>query len=157
MWENIDREFPVTWKPRRDPLTAVAVAGYGITKYIILERLRRRTTTELEGLKIVLTQDYFVLFGEKSRLPWASGGVYLGIDPAAPGLLLPVSLEPTLPIHLFEHVLRSRARDQSIQMAVLPQPLHIIGIENAVPALSPDVLGPLPVRRRIVPALGAAA
>src|SRR5580704_9858189 len=108
MLDSIAREFPVTWKPRLEPLTTTALAGYGVTKYIVMERLRRRTAQELEDLKIVIAQDYFILFGEKSKLPWGSGGVYLGCAPDAPGLLMPVTLEPVLPIHLFEKVLRTR-------------------------------------------------
>jgi hypothetical protein len=157
MWNNIGRDFPVTWKPRREQLTTTALAGNGVTKYLVLERLRRRTPAELEGLKIVLAEDYFVLFGEKSRLPWGSGGVYLGCDPKAPNLLMPVSLETSLPTHLFEHVLRSRIGDPTGQIAVLPQPLHLIAIADAKPILESGALGRMPARRRIVPAMGVPA
>jgi len=164
MWDSIARDFPVTWKPRKAPLETTALAGYGVTKYIILERLRRRTQQELDGLKIVSIDDYFVLFGEKSRLPWGSGGVYLGSDPASPNLLMPVTLEPALPTHLFEHVLRSRLTPemignnspQNIPLAVLPQPFMVFAAVDARPVLDPEVLGRLPVRRLVSPALTTA-
>jgi len=175
MWDCIAREFPVTWKTRQEPLTTTALAGYGVTKSIVMERLRRRSAQELEDLKIVLEADCFVLFGEKSKLPWASGGVYLGCDPDAPGLLMPVTLEPSLPIHIFEKVLRSRLPEELIArhptsrtvgkgdkntspvlIAVLPQPLNVIAAVDPRPVLEPGVLGKLPVRRLVTPALGAA-
>lgn len=164
MWDSIARDFPVTWKPRSKPLETTALAGSGVTKYIIMERLRRRTSSELDGLKIVSVDDYFVLFGEKSQLPWGSGGVYLGQDPASPNLLMPVTLEPTLPGHLFEHVLRSRLTTdmtghrspQDILIAVLPQPFQVLAAVDARPVLDPEVLGRLPVRRLVSPALTTA-
>jgi len=158
MWDSIAHDFPVTWKPRRTPLETTALAGSGVTKYIILERLRRRTAAELDGLKIVSVDDYFVLFGEKSRLPWGSGGVYLGYDPTAPNLLMPVTLEPSLPMHLFEHVLRSRltGTKPDAMLAVLPQPLQVMAAVDGRPVLDPDVLGRLPVRRLVSPALTTA-
>ena len=162
MWDTIARDFPVTWRPRREPLTVTALAGGGVTKYLVLERLRRRTTAELDGLKMVLGDDSFVLFGEKARLPWGSGGVYLGSDSASPNLLMPVGLEPALPMHLFEHVLRSRLAEDigqeralEISLAVLPQPFQVIAAVDARPVLDPEVLGRLPVRRLVTPVLTA--
>jgi len=158
MWENIAREFPVTWKSRRDPLPAVAVAGSGVTQCIIMERLRRRPASELADLKIVVAADHFVIFGESHRLPWASGGLYLGTDPRAPGLLLPTSLEPTLPIHLFEDVLRARYTTHGAQLAVFPKPLSLVAITNAKPVSDESVLAWLWNGRRHAPApIGVAA
>jgi len=130
-WENIVRDFPVSWKSRRKPLEAVAVAGRGVTKAMFMDRLRRRTPAELSGLRIILEDDSFIVLGESARLPWASGGMYLGCDADAPGLLLPTTLEPTLPAHLFEDVLRSRCPGLPAQTAVFHRPLHLVPVTDA--------------------------
>jgi hypothetical protein len=131
MWENIAQEFPVTWKSRREHLPPAAVAGRGVSRCIIMERLRRRTPAELAALHIVVADDYFVVMGECGTLPWVSGSFYLGRDPDAPTLLLPTALEPTLPVNLLEEVIHTRFPMHLGQTAVFPHPLHLMPLANA--------------------------
>lgn len=156
-WANIANDFPISWKSRTKPLEAVAVAGRGVTKAMFMDRLRRRTDADLSGLRIILDDDSFILLGESARLPWASGGLYLGCDPNAPGLLLPTMIEPTLPAHLFEEVLRSRCPNLPAQTAVFHRPLHVVPVTNALPMTDDSIMNWLWAGRRRVSISGAHA
>jgi hypothetical protein len=157
MWENIAKEFPLTWKSRREHLPAIAVAGRGVSRCIIMERLRRRAPADLAALRIIVEDDYFVVLGDCVALPWVSGSFYLGCDPDAPSLLLPTALEPTLPANLFEEVVRARFPMHTEQTAVFPRPLHLMSMTDARPLTDDAVFAWLWNGRNPVHAQSAAA
>lgn len=133
MWDNIANDFPVNWKSRRKPLDAIAVAGRGVTKLIIMERLRRRAPSDLIGLHLITFNDYFVILGDPCNLPWATGAIYMGRDPKAPNLLLPTMLEPTLSTNVLERVLSNYSGYTATAIAVFARPLYIMPIVDARP------------------------
>jgi hypothetical protein len=104
----------VGWGPRRAPLVPLAVAARGAAAARLARRLLEG---ELEGLRACAGEGVLVVLGPAERLPWAEGVRYLGRDPAAPGLLLPTALAPTVPVDLLARALVRRARGV---LAVLP-------------------------------------
>jgi hypothetical protein len=64
--------------------------------------------------------DLLLLVGPGEALPWADGALYLGRDPAAPALLLPTMLAPSVPLELLERALRRRLA-ASGPLALLPR------------------------------------
>ncbi len=109
--------FDVSWRPRAQPLGPCAVAACGpvARARALVERLQRGLAPSLSG---VAGTDVVVVLGAAGELPWEDGVVYLGRDPAAPGLLLPTLLEPTVPVDLFA---RALARLHPLPLAVLPE------------------------------------
>jgi hypothetical protein len=85
--------IPVTWVPREPPLRPVGVAAWGPAGARLAERLRACTDEQLQSWTGVQGEGILLVLGED--LPWADGVLWLGRDPAAPGLLLPTAMRPT--------------------------------------------------------------
>lgn len=116
----------ILWKPRFAPLSPVAVAARGAAGRALADRLLMRdpdATTRLEG---VTWRDLILLVGAEADLPWSDGAIYLGRDPAAPELLLPTALLPSVPLPLLERALRRQAANAALPLAVLPQPEPVL-------------------------------
>lgn len=125
------------WEPRAVPLEPVAVAAVGPAARALARRLLLRPAEVVERLSGVTGPDLLLLLGEE--LPWTDGAVYLGRDPAAPTLLLPTTLAPSVPIALLERRLARAFREVPPPVAVLPQ-FGILASAEAARAVSPEVL-----------------
>ena len=69
-----------------------------------------------------------MLVGDEATLPWCDGVVYLGRDPAAPSLLFPTTLDPTIPAVLVERAIARLALGARVDapIAVLPVPATLL-------------------------------
>src|SRR5262245_37711227 len=99
-----DARLGLAWTARDEPLAARAAVGGAAGR-------RGRRLAELDdarraGLTAVAGPGALVVLGESERLPWVDGVIYLGRDPAAPELLVPTALAPTVPAALLAHALR---------------------------------------------------
>lgn len=110
--------IPIDWRPRAAPLAPRAVVAEGVAAERLARRILERAEipAELEG---VSGPYLLALAGPEERLPWVDGAVYLGADPAAPGLLVPTTHAPSVPLPLLERALRRRFPELTPPLAVL--------------------------------------
>ena len=129
----------VTFRPRREPLTPVAIAGLGPHARALRERLLRMPDEALARFTGVATPDAVVVLGPSNLLPWFDGALYLGAQGA---LLMPSWAEPDVHPALLERALR-RAMPKAA-----PGPLAVLlsGLGDAKPQVVP-LGGALPLSR----------
>lgn len=120
-----DARIPVRWAPREMPLPARAVVGTGAAARALGYRLAELADDALHVLAAVAGDELLVVLGEETALPWVDGVMYLGRDDAAPQLLLPTALEPTVPATVLEAAIRRRV-SLPAPIAVLPSPARLV-------------------------------
>jgi hypothetical protein len=116
---------PVTWRPRAEPLTPVAVAARGDDARLLARRVLALGDPELGQLQGFVTGDWLVLLAEPEQLPWTPGVRYLGRDPEAPQLLMPTVSEPAVAAALLQRGLAAR-------FPLLRPPLLVLAEEQTV-------------------------
>lgn len=121
----IDTRIQVRWTPRETPLAARAVVATGAAATSLGRRVAELDDDALGALTAVAGKQLLVVLGESSALPWADGVTYLGRDEAAPDLLLPTALEPTVPAAVLEAAVR-KVTSQAAPVVVLPGPARLI-------------------------------
>lgn len=124
-----DARIQVRWTPRAAPLAARAVIATGAAATTLGRRLAALSDDALGALAAVAGEQLLVVLGESSALPWADGVTYLGRDEAAPDLLLPTALEPTVPAAVLEAAVRKQIAHAPV--VVLPSPARFISCGTA--------------------------
>ncbi|SET96254.1 hypothetical protein [Stigmatella erecta] len=124
--------LPVTWRPRPEPLAALAVVGVGPVALALARRALAAEDGALAAWSGVAGPGVLVLLGEAARLPWVDGAVYLGREPAAPSLLLPCALAPDVAPALLERALARQAAAGG-PLAVLPHSGYLVPVGSARP------------------------
>jgi hypothetical protein len=129
----------VTWTPRDPPLSVRAVAAVGPAARALADRLAALDDAALGALAAVAStragDEVLVVLGAAETLPWVDGVAYLGRDDAAPELLLPTALAPSVRPAVLALAIR----------AVVPHP----GPIAVITALPPPRLVPCGVARAI--------
>jgi hypothetical protein len=121
------------WRARATALVPVAVAARDGVAIAFARRLLTLDDESLAKLRGIAGQGLLIALGEEELLLWVDGVTYLGRDDAAPSLLLPTTLEPDVPVALFERALLKRL-NQSAPIAVLPAlPSIITSVSPARP------------------------
>jgi hypothetical protein len=100
--------IPVTWQPRDVPLVPAAVAARGAVARRLARRLLDFGDDALANLRGAAGGEFLIVTGSEESLPWVDGVTYLGRDARAPSLLVPTTLEPAVPIALFERALTAK-------------------------------------------------
>ena len=121
---------PILWRPRAEPLEARAVVAQGPAAARLARRLLEceEIPADLAG---VSGAELLALVGPAERLPWVDGAVYLGADPAAPGLLLPATHAPSVPASLLERALTRRFPHLARPLAVLASGEQVFSLAAA--------------------------
>lgn len=125
-------QFAIRWQPRDIPLVPSAVAARGEAAILLAQRLLQRDDDTLGKLEGVAGKQLIVVRGPTNLLPWADGVQYLGIDPAAPGLLSPTNYQPSVPQQLLERALAAKSGLPGM-IAVLPHPQSLVPLQSARP------------------------
>lgn len=73
-----------------------------------------------------------VILGEFDALPWVEGVTYLGRDPLAAGLLLPVLRSPLVPIEVYASAVRARVATDGL-VACLEEGILLVPMVSARP------------------------
>jgi MoxR-vWA-beta-propeller ternary system domain bpX5 len=123
----------IDWEPRAEPLAPVAVAALGPAAQLLARRVLAGEDEALVRLRGVAGDRVLVLLGEAEALPWADGAVYLGQEASAPGLLVPTTRAPAVPLPLFEQALRRRFGDLAPPLAVLVADVVVLSVAEARP------------------------
>ena len=123
---TVSELISIVWTLRNEALLPVAVAAFGDAARTLLRRCLARDDKDLallRGIWVELPIEHgpgphlakpgvdsygVIIAGDAELLPWVDGAFYFGQDADAPSLLLPCALEPSVPIPLFEKVLRQR-------------------------------------------------
>lgn len=105
--------LPVRWTTRELPRAPVGVLGSGPVARALAGALLR-AGAEASVSAAASYADLLVL-GEEDRLPWVDGVVYLG---RSDGVLLPTTLDLTVPIDMVRQALRERGVVHEV--AILP-------------------------------------
>lgn len=130
----------VTWTPRDAPLAARAVAAVGAPARALADRLAALDDDALGALAAVASGaavgaagDVLVVLGAVAALPWVDGVVYLGRDDAAPELLLPTALAPSVPPGVLAVAIRAAVSAPG-PIAVLAAPPRLVpcGVARAI-------------------------
>jgi hypothetical protein len=119
------------WRPRERPLVPCAVIASGEAAPRLASRVLERTNGELARLRGVAGDGLVLLVGDADDLPWVDGVAYLGRDAAAPSLLVPTSLEPSIAPALFERAVLARAARLVPPVAVLEAPPRLVSTADA--------------------------
>ena len=125
-------EFKTNWIARDTPLLPTAVAAHGPASLRLAHRLLQLSDESLSQLEGVAGRQLILIQGAGEQLPWADGVQYLGVDPAAPFLLLPTNYRPSLPEAFLQKALLKKA-ESSGRLAVLPSPLLLVPLHEARP------------------------
>jgi hypothetical protein len=120
-----DARIPLGWTPRHPPLSARAVVASGAAARALGRRVAELHDDAMRTLTAVAGDDVLVVLGDSSALPWIDGVTYLGRDEAAPDLLLPTAVAPTIPVAVLETAVR-RLVLWAAPVAVLPAPARLI-------------------------------
>lgn len=125
-------EFKINWIARDTPLLPTAVAAHGPASVRLARRLLQLPDESLSQLEGVAGKQLIVVQGNEQQFPWVDGVQYLGVDPAAPFLLLPTNYRPSLPEAFVQRALLKKA-ERSGRIAVLPSPLLLVLLHEARP------------------------
>lgn len=120
---------PLHWTTRARPLAPVAVAASGALATALAEHVLDRDVVSLEALRGVAGISWIVLLGPEDALPWMDGVVLLGVEPSAPTLLVPTTLEASLPPSLVARALGGA--DRAPPLAVLPRDRTVVSVAAA--------------------------
>ena len=127
-----DRAIAVSWRPRETPLPPVAAVGVGAASVALARRLLECSADRLARLQGAATPDVLVVLGLEAELPWADGVVYLGREPAAPGLLVPTHLTPDVPVALLEAAVLRKVRGSPVAVVPVAGQLIDVGAARAI-------------------------
>jgi hypothetical protein len=126
-----DSLIEVVWRPRASPLAPVGLVARGAGA---ATRLARRLLSEpdevLSALKGVCAPELLLILGQEESLPWVDAVTYLGRDESSPSLLLPTTLEPSVPLPLLERAIAGRFKNVS-PCALLVNPGLIVPLSQA--------------------------
>lgn len=90
------------------PLPARAVLVRAAAARQLAHHLLGWESARLAPLRACVGDDLMVVLGDDTCLPWVDQAIYLGHDPAAPGLLLPTNRGLNVPVDLFAEALTRR-------------------------------------------------
>jgi hypothetical protein len=125
-------QFEVRWEPRDCPLVPVAAAAHGEAAIALARRLLQQGDEHLCRLEGLAGKQLIVIHGDSDVLPWVNGILYLGVDPAAPSLLLPTNYRPSVPPVLLMQALAAKTDTRGL-VALLPHPLLLVPMRSARP------------------------
>ena len=129
----------VTWQPRSMPLAPIGVAAQGAAATRLAYRLLHEPDDVLLQFKGVSGPGVLVILGTEEMLPWVNAVVYLGRDEQSPSLLLPTTLEPSVPLSLLERSLTADFAGLA-PCAVLLNPQTIVPLTEARPIARKSLL-----------------
>ncbi len=126
-------KLPLSWRARTAPLAPVAGIALGEAAARLCAALLARPDEALEKLRGVAGRSVLAVMGEAEDLPWVDGIIYVGRDPEAAALLVPVHLQPDLPIALVELALLAASPVARAPLLVLANPARVVSMAGARP------------------------
>lgn len=123
-------KLKIGWRSLEPPRPPVGVLAEGRSASALAEAVRRLVATGVQ-LKAAVGERTLLVLGDSDELPWADRASYLGREQ---GLLLPATLEPTVPVDLLGQAIRqvvaARYPGGPIQVAALPGRLVVFDVSE---------------------------
>ncbi len=116
----------IKWRNRHVPLPLSAMIAFGGAAVSLAKSLLSFDDERLKSFQGVGGKQTIFLAGAGENLPWVDGAIYLGRDARLPAALLPTTLEPNIPLELFEQTLKLKFKPLA-PFVVLPERLVPVG------------------------------
>lgn len=110
----------IEWQNRNIVLEPCALIAFDIAAISLAEKLLTFDDERLQSFQAVGGKQMILLAGTSENLPWTDGTIYLGRDARMPAALLPTTLEPNIPLELFDRALKTKF-ERLAPFAVLPE------------------------------------
>ena len=120
------------WIPREPPLVPAALWAAGETLHLLENRLHGLSDRRLQRLSCVRTREGMLLLGDD--LPWLEGVVWLGRDPEAANVWMPVHLATDIPAGVLELACLARCGGP---VALIPEARDGAGASLMIPLRLP--------------------
>jgi len=120
-----------TWRPRPVPAEPQAAVGWGDAARLLLARLLLLADEQAARLHATANGDVLVVTGAVADLPWVDGVEYAAVHPGAPGVWLPTSWEPIVPVDLLGQTLSARFKRSPLLLWREPQ--AVVPLDRLLP------------------------
>lgn len=125
------------WRPRTVAAAPQAAVGWGDAARRLHARLATLPAEQAARLQATANRDVLVVSGAAEDLPWVDGVEYAATDERAPGLWLPTSWEPDVPLDLLGQAL-ARAFPRA-PLLLWREPRAVVPLDRQLP-LTPQHL-----------------
>ncbi|MDH5326017.1 MAG: hypothetical protein OEZ68_07460 [Gammaproteobacteria bacterium] len=132
---NLKTGIRIEWVAAEQPLEPTVAVANGPVVVALVRRLLSLEEAQLQNYSGVSSDGIMLISGE--HLPWVEGIRYLGRSAMAPNLLLPTSLQCSVPLELLDKSLCNLKVAPPI--AVLPEIDAVVSFSAALP-ISRDLL-----------------
>lgn len=122
------------WRPRSVAAAPQAAVGWGDAARRLHARLAALPEEQAARLQATANRDVLVVCGAAEDLPWVDGIEYAATDERAPGLWLPTSWEPEVPLDLLGQAL-SRAFSRA-PLLLWREPQAVVPLDRQLPLTS---------------------
>lgn len=97
MSSNSNTNIQWHWQPNNDTVAPIAVvAWHEVIGHLITHLLTNQNSYDLSQYQLVKGNDFIVIIGQSSLLPWVDGVQYAMFDKQEPGLWLPCHAKPSI-------------------------------------------------------------
>lgn len=120
------------WLPEHDIPPPMGVIGHGRVSLALFAKLRMLSESERTTLAAAAHQDLLVVTGTHELLPWVDGVQFIAPRSDAPGLWLPTTERPNVPLDLLLSAIRKKHSHNPILMC--PSPSQLVPLNRLLPA-----------------------
>ncbi|MGR3885749.1 bpX5 domain-containing protein [Pseudomonas sp. 1152_12] len=119
------------WRPRQVPADPEAAVAWGDVARRLHARLLLLADEQAARLHATANGDVLVVTGAAVDLPWVDGVEYAAAHPGAPGVWLPTSWEPTVPVDVLGQTLSTRFKRSPLLLWRAPQ--AVVPLDRLLP------------------------
>jgi hypothetical protein len=120
------------WQLNNDPVVPVAVVAWNDVVPRLFNHLRQNLSKyDLSKYQFVKSDNFVVIIGESSLLPWVNGVQYAMIDSQEPRLWLPCHAKPSISLFLLAEAIGYKFKCE--QMLLWDQPKAVIPLAKKWP------------------------
>lgn len=120
------------WRPEHDIPSPLGVIGHGRVSQSLFAKLRLIPESERISLAAAAHQDLLIVTGQHEFLPWVDGVLYIAPRTDAPGLWLPTTERPSVPLDLLLSAIRKKHAQNPILMCSAPS--QLVPLNRLLPA-----------------------
>lgn len=120
-----------TWRSRQVPAEPQAAVAWGDVARRLHARLSGLPQAQAARLQATASGDVLIVTGAGGDLPWVDGVAYAAPFDDAPGLWLPTSWEPSVPVDLLGQALGARFKRSPLLLWREPQ--AVVPLDRLLP------------------------
>lgn len=122
----------LAWRVEPAAPTPLGVLGLGAASRHLHSRLEAMPEATRTRLTVTAHGELLLLAGDFHQLPWFDGAHYVAPRAEAPGLWLPTTRRPDVPLDLLATAIARRHPQQP--MLLWPEPAQLVPLQRLVPA-----------------------